>query len=147
MPPQFTRLVLLTVLLFGSYFVMRHFMRPDSFGEYGHYRGAALKELARMEPSYAGMKACDECHGELLAQWPKSPHRTVSCESCHGPQRAHVKDPDLKPAKHDAALCLRCHASNPSRPAFQKQILRADHYPDSACVECHLPHQPNQAPK
>lgn len=147
MPPQITRLVLLTVLLIGSYVVMRSFAKPDSFGEFGHYRGAALSELADKPLSYAGMKACLECHGEVLDVLKKTPHNGISCESCHGPQLAHAKDPDKATGKHGETLCLRCHAFEPARPASQKQIKRADHFSDSPCAECHLPHNPKQEPK
>jgi len=145
MPPQIVRLVLLTVLIIASYAVARMFLKPDSFGEFGHYRGAALAERAALEPVYAGAKACAECHEEVIALQDRHEHRRISCESCHGPARPHVKDPDIKTAAIPETLCLRCHAEEPARPVAHKQIVAKDHY-DGACLECHLPHHPKESP-
>jgi hypothetical protein len=145
MPPQVFRLVLLTLGIIGSYSVMRFFLRPDSFGEHGHYRGAALGEMAARETVFAGAKACTECHEEVFALRDKHEHRRISCESCHGPAKEHAKDPDKTTTKFDQAMCLRCHHEEPARPKSQKQILPADHY-EGKCLECHLPHQPKESP-
>jgi len=56
----------LTVAIVGSYLVARYFLTPNSFREYGWYRGEALGEIASRPPVYAGKKACDECHSEIL---------------------------------------------------------------------------------
>ena len=50
MPPQIVRLVLLTLLIIASYGVARMFLKPDSFGEFGHYRGAARGARAPRAP-------------------------------------------------------------------------------------------------
>ena len=55
--------------------VARAFLTPATFGEYGWYRGAALEELAARTPVYAGKKACDECHSDILHKWPETPTR------------------------------------------------------------------------
>ena len=148
LPPQIVRLVILTLGIVGSYAVARHLFTPKSFGDYGHYRGAALMEIASREPRYGGQKSCNECHSEVLMKVAKFEHKTVSCEACHGPSKAHGDDPD----HHDAAklsgdFCLRCHELNSARPLFQKQIELKKHYPDKGkCIECHVPHQPTEVP-
>jgi hypothetical protein len=147
MPPQFSRLILLAAVLLGSYVCLRAFLRPHSFGEFGHYRGAALAELAQRPLSFAGAKACSECHDELFPVLAKGPHKTISCESCHGPQKLHADNPDTKPGSTRTGLCLRCHSMEPARPATQRQIDPRQHYPDSSCRECHLPHLPTEAPQ
>ena len=38
----------LFVLAFLVFLVVRHFVVPKSFGEYGHYRGAAIGEIAHI---------------------------------------------------------------------------------------------------
>ena len=144
-PPQILRLLLVTVVIAGTYAVARVLLTPASFGEYGHYRGAALEEIASRPRSYAGMKACDECHSDTLATLAKGAHAAVSCEACHGPALAHADNPDATLAKHTDALCLRCHEASPSRPAWLKQINVKTHY-GTGCTGCHLPHQPNQSP-
>lgn len=145
LPPQILRLVLLTMGIVGSYMVARAFLTPVSFGEYGWYRGAALEELAARTPVYAGKKACDECHSDILHKLAGDAHKTLSCEACHGVSRAHADDPDVLPVKLTGSHCIRCHASNPSRPAWFKQIVVKDHY-SGKCTDCHIPHQPTQSP-
>jgi hypothetical protein len=145
MPPQILRLVLLTLGIIGTYGVMRYFLKPDSFGEYGHYRGAALVERTALEPVFAGAKACRECHGEVLAVQDKHEHRRISCETCHSPARAHARDPDVKTTPFTEDHCLRCHSREPARPITQKQIDPKDHF-EGKCLECHLPHHPKESP-
>lgn len=148
LPPQVARLVVLTLLIVGSYVVARQIFVPKSFGQFGHYRGAALQEIASREPRYAGQKSCNECHSDVVLKLAKYEHKTVSCESCHGISKAHGADPDHNdPMKLDDTLCLRCHTREVARPAFLKQIELSKHYSGKGkCVECHLPHQPNEVP-
>lgn len=149
MPPQIFRLVLLTLGVAGSYATARMLLVPSSFGEYGWFRADALTENAAQKPVYAGMKACDECHSDLLQELAQHDHKTVSCESCHGPSRAHAGDPDITTPKGKFAEsdCLRCHLSSPSRPSWFKQVEPNDHYRGAKrCADCHRPHQPKEAP-
>ena len=148
MPPQISRLVLLTIVIAASYGVARSLITPESFYQYGHFRGDALMEIASREPVYGGKKSCDECHSEILALQAKGPHKTLSCEGCHNASSKHAGNPDLKTtAKLDDKTCMRCHESNPARPAWYKQITLAKHYMgQGACKECHKPHQPNDVP-
>jgi hypothetical protein len=145
MPPQILRLVLLTLAIVGSYMVARAFLTPPTFRQYGWYRGAALEELAARTPVYAGKKACDECHSDILHTLAGDAHKTLSCEACHGVSRTHADDPDVLPVKLTGSHCIRCHEANPSRPAWFKQIVVKDHY-SGKCTECHIPHQPTQSP-
>src|SRR5271165_240994 len=142
MPPQIVRLVLLTVAIVGSYSVARYFLTPRSFGEYGWYRANALAELASRDRTFAGRKACEECHSDEVQKLAKAEHKGVSCESCHGPGQAHADNPDISLPKPIFSQCVRCHAANPSRPKWLKQIDIKTHYPGQKCTECHLPHQP-----
>ena len=145
LPPQILRLVLLTLGIVGTYLIGRTLLVPDSFGEYGWYRGAALEEIASRTPVFAGKKACEECHADVSQKLAKLEHKTLSCEACHGANREHALNHDVVPAKVAGSLCLRCHEANPSRPAWLKQIVVKDHYGDK-CTDCHLPHQPSQSP-
>ena len=145
LPPQILRLVLLTLAIVGSYLVARAFLTPPSFGQYGWYRGAALGEIAARPPVFAGKKACDECHSDILHKLAADAHKTLSCEACHGVSREHGDNPDILPDKATGSHCLRCHEANPGRPAWFKQIVVKDHY-SGKCTECHMPHQPNQTP-
>jgi len=147
LPPQIVRLVLLTIGIVTTYLVARYFLTPPSFGEYGFYRGAALEEAASHPLVFAGRSACQECHAEEYDMLLANGHRTLSCEACHGPGQAHVEDPDIKPAVLTYSHCVRCHAANPSRPAWQKQIDPRDHYTGDTCVSCHVPHAPAEVPE
>lgn len=149
MPPQIFRLVLLTVTIVVTYLIARYLLTPTTFGQHGFYRGDALAEHASHTPVFAGRKSCLECHEEIQQQLFKGEHKTIGCESCHGPASAHVADPDSenkKPDKRNTLTCARCHEANPSRPATQKQINVNTHYSGQKCVECHVPHQPNEVP-
>jgi hypothetical protein len=141
------RLILLTFAIVGSYLAARLLLTPASFGEYGWFRGAALGEIASHEQSFAGMKACEECHSEIVETLTAHEHKTLSCETCHGVGKAHADDPDVALKKLSKDFCLRCHLANPSRPAWMKQLDPSDHYEDDGgCVACHLPHHPTEAP-
>jgi hypothetical protein len=146
MPPQILRLVLLTLLIVGTYLVARRFLTPKSFGEFGWYRADALAEIASRPISFAGKKACDECHSDTLNKLAKAEHKTLSCETCHGAAQAHVENPDVKLQKLTFSLCVRCHEATPSRPKWLKQIVIKDHYTGQRCTECHTPHQPSEVP-
>jgi hypothetical protein len=148
MPPQILRLVCLTFVVVGSYAAARRLLVPPSFGEQGWYRGAALQELASAQPVFSGMKACDECHSEVLEQLAKGGHQALSCESCHGPSLQHAGNPDGGPprVKFEDVDCMRCHQSSPSRPSWLRQIEVNEHFQGDRCVGCHLPHQPNEMP-
>ncbi len=145
LPPQIVRLILLTIGIVGSYLVARAFLTPHSFGDYGWYRGAALAELADRPISFGGKKSCEECHSDVVLKLTKHEHKTLSCEGCHGPARAHADNPDVKLEKPTFSECVRCHEANPSRPAWHKQIVVNKHYPGK-CTECHVPHSPNDVP-
>lgn len=147
LPPQLSRLCLLTLMIVGGYFGARHFLTPETFGAYGWFRGNALHELAGRPTTYAGRKACVDCHEDLVKKMAASKHLQVSCESCHGPNQAHVEDPTTTPAKiSNPRFCLRCHQANPSRPEKFPQVNPADHFGDQACAECHQPHSPTESP-
>jgi hypothetical protein len=159
LPPQITRLVLLTLGIVSSYLVARYFLTPSSFGEYGWYRGAALEELASRTPVFAGKKACEDCHADQSRKLAQGPHQTLSCEACHGVSGLHAENPFIpagqekeQPDNTENArvrrtgnYCLRCHEANPSRPDWFKQITLKDHY-SGKCADCHDPHQPNEVP-
>lgn len=145
MPPQVLRLVVLTLLIIATYAVARVFLTPPTFGQYGHYRGAALEEAASKKLVFAGAKACDECHDDTSGLVAKDRHQGIACESCHGPNRPHVRNPDIVPVKLNDQLCLRCHLADAARPAKVKQIQTMDHFPGDKCLECHVAHQPNKS--
>ncbi|MGD0815763.1 MAG: hypothetical protein ABSA83_19390 [Verrucomicrobiota bacterium] len=146
MPPQIIRLVLLTIGIVCVYFTARFFLVPPSFGQYGHYRANALQDIASRQPFWAGKASCLECHPDHAQKLAKGEHKTLSCETCHGPGRAHVANPAEKLPKLNISMCVRCHQISPSRPKWLHQINIHNHYTGSVCTECHVPHQPNEVP-
>ena len=124
--------------------VLRSFLVPKTFGEYGHYRGAALQEVRSQPINYEGHETCEACHSEVLDQKSKGKHVHVNCESCHGPLARHADDPTgAKPVKLNTAnLCVRCHEANAAKPKRFPQVVSADHSAGLACNECHQPHSP-----
>ncbi|MCX6875490.1 MAG: hypothetical protein NTW21_17035 [Verrucomicrobia bacterium] len=144
MPPQILRLVLLIFAIVVSYLVARTLLTPSSFREFGFYRGAALVELAARTPVYAGKQACGVRHPDVLKTLAKGGHKTLSCEGCHGVvSKDQLENPDRKMEKPTAKICLRCHEASPSRPVWFRQITVKDHYAET-CIECHIPHEPNE---
>ena len=154
MPPQVLRIFLLALGIVTVYSIARYFLTPQSFRQYGWYRGEALGELASRDPVFGGKKACEECHSEQIQKLQKFEHKSLSCEGCHGPLQAHVENPEVKPEKRSTyGSCLRCHEANPSRPKWYKQIVSKNHYSESKpgakpalCTECHVPHAPSEVP-
>lgn len=126
------------------FLVLRGFLVPKSFGEYGHYRGNALAEIAARPVNYAGHETCETCHSDVLEKKKDGKHAHVNCEACHGPLAKHADDPaSVTPERLDAAvLCVRCHEANAAKPKGFPQIVSADHAGGVPCDTCHQPHSP-----
>ncbi len=137
---------LAAVFLVGivAFLAVRGLLVPRSFGRYGHYRANAITEMASLPIHYAGHQACTDCHSDVVGVKSKGMHKGVACESCHGPQAAHVQDPgSVLPAKLDTTvLCPRCHQANLAKPKGFPQVEAAEHSSGVACNTCHQPHSP-----
>lgn len=136
-------LVLLAGL--GLFLLVRSVVIPKAFGQYGHYRPAAL-DLNRQKPLvFAGQDACVVCHDDQAKARATGRHAHVSCEACHGPQAAHAADPiALKPTLPDVAtLCARCHEKDTAKPKTFPQVVTAEHSGGVLCNTCHQPHNPH----
>ena len=143
MPKQVSRLLIVFGVFVVAFFVARHFLVPESFGELGHYRANALEDISKLEPKYMGIATCVDCHDSIAKVKEKGNHKTQNCETCHGPGYKHEGDPSEKLEKPTAKeFCLKCHSKNASRPKFLKQIISKEHNPETNCIECHNPHQP-----
>jgi uncharacterized CHY-type Zn-finger protein len=138
------RLAGVFVLGLLGFLAMRGSLVPKSFGQYGHYRGDALKEIKAQPISYAGHETCEACHVDVLEVKSKGKHAAVNCESCHGPLAKHALNPiDVKPELPDTAkLCARCHEANTAKPKHFPQVTSAEHSAGLACKQCHTPHSP-----
>ncbi len=142
-PDQVLRLAIIVILFVAAMIYVRHIFVPETFGETGHYRAAAVDEAVALEPSYAGWQVCIECHEEEGEAKRLSNHHTLSCEVCHGPSADHVADDEVLPhIPQDREACLYCHRYMPSRPTGYPQIIELRHNSMKPCTACHNPHDP-----
>jgi hypothetical protein len=138
------RMALLLGTALVLFLLIRRAVVPKSFGQYEHYRGAALDEIRARPVSFAGRQVCETCHTDTAETKSKGPHAGVGCEACHGPAAAHAEDPTGHPAmKPDpSVLCVRCHEANPAKPQSFPQVVSKDHANGMSCGACHQAHSP-----
>jgi hypothetical protein len=138
------RLAVVMAFALIAFALLRAAVVPKSFGQYGHYRGAAIAEIAARPTAHAGHEVCESCHTDVVEQKRQGKHVVVPCEACHGPQAQHADDPgNVIPPKLDTAVvCTRCHEANSAKPKDFPQVVTADHSGGLACDTCHQPHRP-----
>jgi DmsE family decaheme c-type cytochrome len=122
-----------------------------------HNSSAAKTQSAPTQPNpadFVGSETCTTCHADESKKFDSNPHaklalehggKGVTCESCHGPGKAHVEsggdktkifDPATATAKQVDATCLGCHAG--AHPNF----VRSPHAKANvSCLGCHTIHQ------
>jgi hypothetical protein len=142
-PQQVTHLLAVFGLAAVAFVVVRTFLVPPSFGQYGHYRGAAVDEAALRPIKYAGRTACVDCHEDVVTPQSQGPHQTVACETCHGPSAAHIDSGgEIKPLKPgERTFCPVCHTYDAARPTGFPQIDPIAHNEGLPCAGCHDPHK------
>jgi hypothetical protein len=144
-PPQLKRLALAFAIFISLFLLLRHFLVPDTFRQYGFYRGASLSDNESVPMHYAGQAACLECHQDIEDVKKEDVHKDIHCETCHGPGLKHAETSEagdiIKPS--DREFCGSCHAMNAAkRPDAIVQIDLMKHNVEKKCIECHNPHQP-----
>ena len=134
----------LFVVAFLVFLLIRGYVVPKTFGQYGHYRGAAIGEIAARQVKFAGHETCEGCHSDIADTKTKGKHAHVNCEACHGALAMHAADPtSMTPVKPDAAvLCARCHTASAAKPKAFPQVDPPDHSGGAPCQTCHNPHNP-----
>ena len=102
---------------------------------------------------FVGQDTCATCHADVAKKFGDNPHsrlalehagKGVTCESCHGPGKAHVEGGgdvtkirrfDKLSAKDASSTCLGCHAG--AHPNFD----RSPHAKANVgCLDCHNVH-------
>jgi len=144
-PPQLKRLALAFAIFISAFLIIRHFLRPESFGQYGFYRGASLEEIAQLPVKFAGHKVCLDCHQDIDDLKQQDVHSEISCETCHGPGQKHSENGDTtlleKPVSRES--CGICHSKNAAKKKEAVfQVNLKEHNTQKKCIECHNPHQP-----
>lgn len=170
MPDQIKRLLVAFVIFIAIFLLARYFLIPDTFGELGHYRAAAIGDAEAYPLGHAGREACRKCHEDQVEELSNGFHAKLACEGCHGPAYKHayyseLADPNNfpdslrlhKPLERE--FCAKCHDRNFSRIKFAgdsteiSQITMVDvnehnHFIFEEtneiirCAECHYPHSP-----
>lgn len=143
-PTQLLQLGIIFAIVGVAVVLLRQEFIPETFGDLGHYRAAAVEANAELEPRYAGWQACAKCHPDKIETKNKSFHRTVSCEACHGPAVDHTRRamrirPEVPTGREP---CLDCHAYLASKPTGFPQIIEERHNPMRSCTTCHDAHDP-----
>jgi hypothetical protein len=123
----------LFVLAFLVFLVVRHYVVPKSFGQYGHYRGAAIGEIAAHQVKFAGHDTCEACHSDVAETKNKGKHAHVNCEACHGAVVKVLPAPEEHPANLYQRLLAFAGLSLPA----ESQVLR--HADDPSAVKPVLP--------
>lgn len=144
-PPQLKRLAVAFAIFITAFLIIRHLLVPESFGQYGHYRGASLEEVAQTPMKYAGQQACLDCHQDIEDLKQTDLHSDISCETCHGPGQKHSENGDTtlleKPVSRES--CGLCHSKNAAKKKSAVfQVDLKEHNTGKRCIDCHNPHQP-----
>jgi len=138
------RPALVVLAALGIFLIVRALVIPKAFGQYGHYRPAALDDVRAHPIAFAGQGTCVMCHEDEGKARAAGAHAHVACEACHGPLAKHADDPVANvPQLPDVAnLCRRCHEKDAAKPAGFPQVATVEHSGGAKCDECHQPHNP-----
>lgn len=139
------RAALVVVALLIAFFVVRDLAMPESFGQYGYYRGDNVDEWAVKPVAYSpGAQTCEKCHQDKYTQWSAGQHAGFGCETCHGPAQEHQSNPGkVRPALPvEREFCGVCHDTHEARVELIRQVDINEHNRGTACVACHDPHRP-----
>ena len=130
---------------------------PDTFGDKGPYRAAALEELASRKHMLMPSDAkCLDCHADVGEERADALHKAVRCFHCHGIGAQHMQEArkaegnpsaqykhaeqwngdfltkqDLYVTKN-RKICLVCHESVVGMPKDMKKIVVTEHLEEEA---------------
>jgi hypothetical protein len=144
MPKHIVRLILLIGIALLGFLVVRELLVAQSHGVFGHYRGASVGEVAFPPPVIKTPAYCQGCHFDRHAEWRAAGHKTVMCETCHGPAVDHPAKGKLPIPQYTVSLCIACHEAKPARRRDFPQIVLQTHLAGTGtpqdCIACHNPH-------
>ena len=144
MPVQVKRLLVVFAVFIGLMISLKVLFTPESWRQYGAYRGYALVEIADKEAKFVQMETCAMCHDSIAELKNQGVHKSLQCELCHGPGYKHIDDENVEmKIPEDNQFCMRCHTKNAASPQnIIKQIDANEHSEGEECITCHNPHQP-----
>lgn len=152
-------LAMLIAAIATGFFLIRPRMIPETYGQVGPYREAALAELAERPSVLQGDAVCLKCHDKVGAERAESLHKVVRCIHCHGLGVQHVAEaekaatsPDAKPSPaqpwdgnfqtsidlyvtKDRATCLSCHEEVVGMPKAFRKINVKSHLEEQGASE------------
>lgn len=138
--------IALLVAVAVGFAAFRARMVPETYGDQGAYRAAALDEIAARPSTVQSDHVCLECHTKVKEERAGTLHEAVRCFHCHGQGHEHVaqarkakESPDVALAKaqewdgnvltkidlfitKDRATCLSCHEAVVGMPKDFKKI-------------------------
>jgi hypothetical protein len=132
----------------------RFILVPSDFGAhergymYGWHRKSNEAEWKAVTVKYQTCKVCIPCHKDKYNDIKDSPHSSISCENCHGPNLDHPHNQKTVEVNRSRSLCLRCHTRLPYNGTLRGSIKGVNpdtHYHQAECVMCHYPHNPKRS--
>ena len=153
MPKHIVRLLVLVAVFAIVVIAAKKFLMPDSFYQYGHYRGNAVAEIASKVPKLQGSASCQSCHKEVYAEWTSGMHRKATrdgvvqgvvikngpnCEVCHtGPAGNHPSKVAMPVSIEDRVTTItHKHIDHPADVPGRNLMLAAKDM-QSVCLNCH----------
>ncbi len=136
---------ILSAILLFIFIGLRVMPVPTFLAAYGFHPEKTeenIEEWASLPIQYAQSSVCLDCHKDKHSIWEKGNHKTVNCENCHGPARAHLETGAPEVLDTSRGLCGLCHARLVSRPSDFPQVDMGEMGGDAECITCHDPHDP-----
>ena len=163
MPKHIVRLLTLIAVVAVVAFTAKHFLVPESFYQYGHYRGNAVAEIAAKVPKLQGSASCQTCHQAVYAEWTAGIHRKATkdgvvqgvvvkygpnCEVCHtGPAGNHPSKEAMPLSLEDKVTTIT-HLDHKVHPANVpgRNLMLSPEEMRNLCLNCHekLEARPNE---
>ena len=117
----------LFVIAFLVFLIVRGYVVPKTFGQYGHYRGAAIGEIAAHPMKFAGHQACESCHTDIADT--KIKRHACPCELRGLPrriggarQRSNVGD--AREAGYGSALRTLPHGKRGQTEGISRRLIQ-----------------------
>ena len=133
MPAQLQRILLVFLGFILLFLLAKNLLTPDSFGQHGHYRAAALDDNQQQEPKYVDQATCADCHQDIVDLKDEGLHMEVGCQTY-----TKLETPDSR------EFCGSCHQLMVGRPgdAVSQVDIEEHNTDDDKCIICHNPHEP-----